>query len=207
MKIRNLLILAITIALSTVCAPAQERDGARTYTDDSKQAITISRFGTVLNFRKSDGKEIVPDHNYLACPCGDKSHCVGSKAPTNVTTATLEVEFPKQGATLKKGETLIITAMVSGEAMTLKRRLAWMAGSSVVEIVETISESKTAVCSFEESALVPLGKMCPRPPGAAPSLKCPPLPEARQFWSPWQWQLFTRYSLDLSKEPATSAPE
>ena len=53
MKIRNLLVLAITIAVATLCAQAQERDGPMTFTDYVGQSITISSFGTVLSFKRS----------------------------------------------------------------------------------------------------------------------------------------------------------
>lgn len=200
MKIRNLVVVAITIALGTLCAQAQERDGSVTFTDEFKQRITISRFGTVLSFTNSDGKQIVPNHTFRVCPCGEKSRCVESNAPTDGTTATLEVEFPQRGATLKKGQTLIVAATVRLEAMTLKRRLAWLAGSSVVEIVEAVPESSTAVCSFEERAKVPIGKMCPRPPVLGVHLKCPP-PEwfLKQIRYPAELQLLTRFGLDLSR--------
>lgn len=199
MKIRNLLVLAITIVLGTVCAQAQGRDGSMTFTDHLKQGITISRFGTVLSFTNSNGRQIVPSHTYRVCPCGDKSRCVDSNAPTDGTKATLKAEFPKRGTMLRKGQTLIITATVSREAMTLRRRLAWMAGSSVVEIVEINSGLKTAICGFDESALVPCGVMCPRPPEAPSSYECPPRPLFREFVQFRGWQFILRVDLDLSR--------
>lgn len=203
MKIRNLLVLAITMALATLCAQAQERDGSLTYTDHAKQSITISRFGTVLSFKDGTGNEIVPQHTYRVCPCGDRSRCVDSAAPTVGTKATLNVGFPKRGTQLRKGQTLIIKATVSLEGLTLRRRLAWVAGSSVVEIVETNLGRKAAICAFDESTIVLTGMMCPRPPEglreAPPSFKCPPPPLFREFVNPRNWQLVFRSDLDLSR--------
>jgi hypothetical protein len=171
MRIRNLLVLAITILLGTLCAQAQERDGSRSFTDHLNQRITISRFGTVLSFRDGNGKETVPSNNYRVCLCSGNSRCIESaNTRTEGTSVKLRVEFPTRGATLKKGQTLVVTATIRLKALTLKRRLVWVAGSSAVGIDEAVSASRAlAVCSFEESGkgLVVYDKPCPAPPGGA----------------------------------------
>jgi hypothetical protein len=197
MKIRNLLVLTIAFGLGALSAQSQEPNGSMTFKDNLGQSITISHFGTVLSFRNSEAKEIVTNHDYRVCPCGKKDRCIDSTAPVDGTTAGLKAEFPKQGATLKKGQTLIITATVHLDAMTLRRRLAWMAGSSVVEIIETISASLTAICGLDENAKVPLGKMCPGPPGRT-ALKCPAA-ELKQPVCAVDCQLLRKVSMDLSK--------
>ena len=204
MRIRNLLVLTITMALTVLCATAQERDGSVTYTDHTKQSITISRFGTVLSFTNRDGKLIVPGHTYRVCPCGDKSRCVDSDAPNDQTKATLAVGFPKERTRLRKRETLVVTATVQLGEMTLRRRLAWMAGSSVVELFETNSGLRTAVCAFDEGPRLAIGKMCPRPPkktNAPPAFNCPPprLQLFKQFVNPRNWQFTYRGYLDLAR--------
>ena len=179
MNIGKLIILLITIALGAVSAAAQPGDGSVTFTDHSKQSITISRFGTVLNFKNSNGKETVPGNVYRVCPCGEKASCIDSTSmPSEKTSSQLEVIFPKKGTTLKKGETLVIKATFRHEELTVKRSLKWTAGSSLFETDEVISASKP-LCSniFEDKGLLRYEmKMCPRPPGAPLSLLwiCPP---------------------------------
>lgn len=133
MKIRNFLILLITMTSATLSAAAQQDDGSVTYTDYSKQSITISRFGTVRRFKNSDGKEIVPNHRYRVCSCGNKSQCVDSDAPTDTTIGKLEVVSPRKGTTLGKGEVLMVDATVSLGELSVMRRLAWVAGTNVVD--------------------------------------------------------------------------
>lgn len=177
MDIRKLIILLITIACGALSAAAQQ--DSVTFTDHSRQSITISRFGTVLNFKNSNGKETVPGNVYRVCPCGEKAGCIESTSiPTDKTSSQLEVVFPKKGTTLKKGETLVVTATFRMEELTVKRSLKWTAGSSLLETDEVISGSKPLCSStFEDKGLLRYEmKMCPRPPGAPLSLywTCPP---------------------------------
>ncbi len=177
MKIRNLLILVMTMALGALSAAAQERDGSVTYTDDSKQSITISRFGTVLSFRNSNGKETVPSNVYRVCLCGQNSPCVESATvPSKEISSKFEVEVPKlprQGAMIKKGQTLVVTATFRQDELAVKRRLTWEAGFSSVIIDDTISASKPLrVCTLAVKATNLAMKMCPGPPGFSPD--CPP---------------------------------
>lgn len=177
MNIGKLVILLITIALGALSVPAQQGDGPLTFTDQSNQSITISRFGTVLKFKNSNGKESVPSNVYRVCPCGEKGECMESATlASEKTTSQLEVEFPKKGTTLKKGETLVITATYRQAEITVKRRLNWEAGSSSVKIDDAISGSKPlCLCTFEEPVLLALEmKMCPRPPGSPGYWTCPP---------------------------------
>ena len=169
MKIRNLLVMAITLAFGTLCAAAQTGDGSKTFTDDTKQSITISRFGTVLSFADSNGKKSVPNDAYRVCLCGEKSPCTKSAtAPSEKTKSELEGEFPKQGTPLKTGETLVLTATFHKEELTVERRLTWVAGYSLVRIDETISSSKAlCVLTLAKKGLSMQYKMCPRPPGFA----------------------------------------
>lgn len=197
MKIRNLLVLTIAFGLGALSVQSQEPNGSMTFRDHLGQSISISRFGTVLSFLNSDGKEIVIGHDYRVCPCGQKDRCMDSKTPVDGTSAALEAEFPKQRVTIEKGQTLIIVATVRLDDMTLRRRMAWMAGSSVVEIIETVSASLTAICGLDESAKVPLGKMCPGPPGRT-ALKCPAA-ELKQPVCAVDCQLLRKVSMDLSK--------
>ena len=179
MSIGRLIILFITVALGAVPAAAQQGDGSVTFTDHSKQSITISRIGMVLNFKNSNGKETVPRNVYRVCPCGEKAGCIDSTSmPSDKTSSQLEVAFPKKGTTLKKGETLVVTATFRHEELTVKRNLKWTAGSSLLETDELISASKP-LCSniFEDKGLLRYEmKMCPRPPGAPLYLlwTCPP---------------------------------
>ena len=178
MNIGKLIVLLITIALGAPSAAAQQ-DGSVTFTDHSKQSITISRFGTVLNFKNSHGKETVPGNVYRICPCGEKAGCIESTSmPSDKTSSQLEVVFPKKGTTLKKGETLAVTVTFRHEELTVKRSLKWAAGSSLFETEEVISGSKPLCSStFEDKGLLRYEmKMCPRPPGAPLYLlwTCPP---------------------------------
>ena len=177
MNIGKLIVLSVTIALGTLSVRAQ---GDVTFTDDSNQSVTISRFGTVLVLKNSKGKETVPNNIYRVCPCGDKGPCIESAIiPSKETKSQFEVVFPKEGTTLKKGETLVVMATFSQGEITVKRRLSWEAGSSAVAIEENISASKPlCVCTFEEKlekAVLRLeAKMCPRPPGSPGYWTCPP---------------------------------
>ena len=178
MKIRNLVVLSFTIALGMLNVRAQDRDGSVTFTDRSNQSITISRFGTVLNFKNSNGKETVPANIYRVCPCGEKEPCLETAtAPSKETSSKLQVESPKERTTLKKGETLVVTATFRMGELTVKRRVSWQAGASSVKIEESISSSKPLCpCTFEEKPVLLLEmKMCPGPPG--PGWICPPLTE------------------------------
>ena len=191
MNVRKLVILLITIALAPLSARAQEGTGSVTFTDHSNQSVTISRFGTVLKLKNSNGKEIVPNNTYRVCPCGEKGPCIESAGiPGKETKSQLEVMFPKEGATLKKGETLVVAATFRDGELTVKRRVSWEAGSGAVTIDELISSSKSmCVSTFEqkpEIAVVRLeAKMCPRPPGDPSFWICPPFtgisPEAMQM--------------------------
>lgn len=173
MNIGKLIILLITIALGAVAAGAQQ--GSVTFTDDARQSVTISRFGTVLNFKNSNGKVVVPGNVYRVCPCGEKASCIESM-PSGETSSQLEVVFPKKGTTLKKGETLVVTATFRQADVEIKRRLNWEAGSSLVKIEDAVSGSKPLCLStFEEPVLLTLeAKMCPRPPGSPGYWTCPP---------------------------------
>ncbi|HEX7333934.1 MAG TPA: hypothetical protein VF290_20690 [Pyrinomonadaceae bacterium] len=173
----KLIILLITIALGATSAAAQQ--DSVTFTDHSKQSITISRFGTVLNFKNSKGKETVPGNVYRVCPCGQKASCIESTSiPSDKTSSQLDVMFPKKGTTLKKGETLVVKATFRYEELTVRRSLKWTAGSTLFESEEVISGSKPLCSStFEDEGLLRFEmKMCPRPPGAPLALywTCPP---------------------------------
>lgn len=177
MSIGRFIILLITIALGALSAAAQQGDGSVTFTDHSKQSITISRIGMVLSFKNSNGKETVPGNAYRVCPCGEKAGCMESTSmPSDKTSSQLEVVFPKKGTTLKKGETLVVTATFREAELTVKRRLSWGAGSSSVEIEDAVSGSKPlCLCTFDEPVLLTLqAKMCPRPPGSPGYWTCPP---------------------------------
>lgn len=176
MSIGKLIILLITIAFGAPSAAAQD---SVTFTDYSKQSITISRFGTVLSFKNSNGKETVPGNVYRVCPCGEKTSCIESTSTSSdKSSSQLKVVFPKKGTTLKKGETLVVTATFRFEELTVKRSLKWTAGSSLLETEEVISGSKPLCSStFEDKGLLRYEmKMCPRPPGAPLALywTCPP---------------------------------
>ena len=178
MKILNLVILSITIALGVMYGPAQDREGSVTFTDRSNRTITISRFGTVLSFKNSNGKEIAPANIYRICPCGDKGPCIESATtPSKDTISKFEVESPKKGTTLEDGETLVVTATFRQGDLTVMRRLTWVAGSSSVKTEESISASKPLCpCTFEDKKVLALEmKMCPGPPGFY--FICPPLTE------------------------------
>jgi hypothetical protein len=178
MNIGKLIILSVTIALGTLSARAQE--DSVTFTDYSNQSVTISRFGTVLKLKNSNGKESVPANIYRVCPCGEKGPCIESAIiPSKETKPQLEVEFPKKGTTLKEGETLVVLATFRQAELTVKRRLNWKAGSGSVEIEQAVSGSKPlCVCTFAEKPEIPVlrleAKMCPRPPGSVDWWTCPP---------------------------------
>ena len=175
MKIRTLVVLLITTSLATLSGPAQERDGSVTFTDSSNQAITISRYGAVLSFRNSKGQEIVPGNAYRVCLCGEKGPCIESTtALTDETISKFEVVFPRQGTTLKNGQTLIVRATSGQKDLMVERKLTWLAGSGTAEANDAISSSKSlCFCTFEEKTLkvLEMKKMCPRPPWYLP---CPP---------------------------------
>ena len=180
MNIKKLVILLITIALGALTAPAQEGDGSVTVTDLFNQSVTISRFGTVLNLKNSNGKETVPKNIYRVCACGESGPCIESAIiPSKETRVQFEV-FPKKGP-LKKGETLVVIAAFRHGQLSVKRRISWEAGSSSVEFGEAIYASKPLfACTFEEKmqkiSLRLEKKMCPRPPGGYERdwLICPP---------------------------------
>ena len=178
MNIGKLVILLITIALGALSASAQQGDGSVTFTDNSNQSITISRFGTVLNFKNSYGKETAPGKVYRVCPCSKKEPCIESDViPSKETKSQFEVTFPKEGTTLKKGETLVVTATYHQAELTVRRRVNWEAGSSSVAVDEVIYASKPlCVCTFEleKASLKLTAKNCPRPPGSIDWWICPP---------------------------------
>jgi|KBSMisStandDraft_5_1062788.scaffolds.fasta_scaffold04368_7 hypothetical protein len=186
MNVRKLVILLMTIALGALSAPAQEGAGSVTFTDHSNQSVSISRFGTVLKLKNSNGKEIVPNNIYRVCACGEKGPCIESaNLPGKETKSQFEVVFPKEGATLKKGETLVLAATFREGELTVKRRLTWEAGSGAVIVDEVISSSKSlCLTTFEpqpEIVTVRLvAKMCPRPPGDPYFWICPPFTEMSQ---------------------------
>src|SRR5215213_8630544 len=105
MKFRNLVVLTIITILITLSAYAQGGDGSRRFTDQLNQSLTISRFGTVLSFKNSKGKETAPTNVYRVCPCGEQAACVESATlPSEKTSSTLEMTFPRKGTTLRKGD-------------------------------------------------------------------------------------------------------
>lgn len=201
MKLRNLLVLTITLALAALCAQAQESEGARTFTDHLGQSITISRFGTVLSFKDSKGLQNATDHAFRICPaCGDNKCIDSRRALTDGTSVELKVKFPEHGDTIRKNKTIIATATVRQGALTLTRQVTWRAGARVVIIDETISVSNViaastwgaigdggsvdgtiSVPSFvgigsnRESggSLIIFNKPCPIPPGTKDRF-CPP---------------------------------
>ena len=179
MNVRKLVILLIAIALGPLSARAQE-GGSVTFTDHSNQSVTISRFGTVLKLKNSNGKEIVPNNIYRVCPCGEKGACIESAViPGKETKSQFEVMFPKEGSTLKKGETLVVGVTFREGDLTVKRRLSWESGSGAVTLDELISAPKPlCITTFEakpEIAVLRLeAKMCPRPPGDPDFWICPP---------------------------------
>jgi hypothetical protein len=179
MKIRDLVVLLITIALGTLSASAQEGDGSLTFTDHANQSVTINRFGTVLKLRNSNGKETVPVNVYRVCSCGEKEPCIDSVFISKETKSQFEVEFPKKGTTLKEGEALVVTATFRQGDLSVKRRLNWKAGSSSVEMEQVVSGPKSlCACTFEQKPEIPVlrfeAKMCPRPPGSIDWYTCPP---------------------------------
>ena len=180
MRIRNLLVLTITIVVGTLSVSGQDRNGSTTFTDQSNRSITISRFGTVLNFKNGDGKEAAPANTYRVCPCGEKAGCIESATiPDDKANSKFEVEFPKKGTMLNKSETLVVRSTFRHGDLTVERRLSWAAGSNLVKIDEVISSPKSLCpCALEEKQPVKVlldMKMCPRPP--IPGFICPPYSE------------------------------
>jgi hypothetical protein len=179
MKIRDLVVLLITIALGTLYASAQEGDGSVTFTDHANRSVTINRFGTVLKLKNSNGKETVPANVYRVCSCGEKEPCIESVFISKETKSQFVVEFPNKGTTLKEGEALVVTATFRQGDLSVKRRLNWQAGSSSVELEQVVSGAKPlCATTFEQKPEIPLlrleGKMCPRPPGDISWYTCPP---------------------------------
>lgn len=170
MKIRTLFFLAITIVLGSISAEAQERDGSVTFTDHLKQSITITRFGTVLTFKNSSGRQSAGNHGFRVCP--RDGQCTGS-VNNSRTKGELSVSFPTQGTTLKQGETLVVTATVRGPELTVTRKLTWVAGSSLVNVEERVSALRgTDITSLTESVAGGLSaNPCPPPPPE--EAKCP----------------------------------
>ena len=180
MRIRDLIILAMTIVLGALSVSGQNRDSSVTFTDHSNRSITISRFGTVLSFKNGDGKQAAPTNTYRVCPCGENAGCIESATiPDGKTDSKFDVEFPKKGTTLDKGETLVVKSTFSQGDLTVTRRLSWEAGSNLVKIDEVISSAKPLCpCAFEGKPPVKVlteMKMCPRPP--IPGFICPPYTE------------------------------
>lgn len=173
--IRNLFVLTFTLTLGTLSALGQK---PMTITDHLNQQITVNRFGAVVSFRNRSRLETIPTSTHRVCPCGEQAACIESaKAPSDETESTLRVEFPRRGTTLKNGQTLVVTATFRQGVLTVKRRLTWRAGSSVVRIDETLTSSKSlCVSTFEQKTVSLEMKMCPRPPGYLP---CPPKSQLR----------------------------
>jgi hypothetical protein len=172
MKIRNLLVLTIAMALSSLCAQAQANDGSMTFTDHLGQSITISSFGTVLSFKDSKGLENATDNYFRIGPYGNNGPFpwIDSRKAAG-TSASLKAKFPRPGATLAKGQMLDVTATVHQGSLTVTRRLTWPAGSSVVKTDVTISASSAVVVGTLEETVGGLRDIpCPDPPGEA---KCP----------------------------------
>jgi hypothetical protein len=170
MKIRNLLLLAITIAIATLSAQAQERDGSMTFTDHLGQSITISSFGTVLSFKDSKGRENETENYFRIGPYGNIGPWIDSRKADGTSTS-LKAKFPQPGATLEKGQAMDVTATVRQGGLIVTRRLTWPAGSGEVNIDETIfASSAIVVGTLEEGILgnLKFGPTCPAPP------QCPP---------------------------------
>ena len=175
MKTRNLLVLTITMALGTLCAQAQANNGSMTFTDNLGQSVTISRFGTVTSFKDNKG-QVNPTENYFRIgPYGNNGPFpwIDSRKGEGTSTA-LKVEFPKQGTTIGKGQTLVAVATVTAGDLKLERRLTWAAGSKEISVDQTLSASKTtSVGTIDEGVGNPnkLRPPCPPPPGEP--AKCP----------------------------------
>jgi len=179
MKIVNLIVLSIAIMLGMLYGPTEDRDGSVTFTDHLSRSVTISRFGSVLSLKNKNGEEFVPPNVYRVCPCGEKEPCIESATLSKDTIAKLEVEFPKKGTTLERGQTLVVTATFRQGDLTVSRRLTWKAGSGSVISEETITGPRTlCVCTFnpEPKRVTLAEKMCAGPPGRWP---CPPLVESQ----------------------------
>ena len=183
MRIRNLIVLAMTMVLGALYVSGQGGESSVTFTDHSNRSITISRFGTVVSFKNGDGKEAAPANSYRVCPCDDKTNCIESTNIPDKTDSKFDVEFPKKGTTLGKGETLVATSKFRQGDLTVVRRLSWEAGSNLVKIDDVISSPKSLCpCAFQEEkpqvkVLLDM-KMCPRPP--IPGFICPPYSELTQ---------------------------
>lgn len=170
MKIRNLFFLTITIVLGSISAEAQEREGSLTFTDHLKQSITITRFGTVLTFKNSSGRQSAGNHAFRVCP--RDGQCTGSDNNSR-TKGELSVSFPTQGTALKKGETLVVTATVRGPNLTVTRKLMWVAGSRFVNVEERVSALRdTDITRLTESVAGVL-RASPCPPPPPEEAKCP----------------------------------
>lgn len=169
MKIRTLFFLAITIVLGSISAEAQEREGSVTFTDHLKQSITITRFGTVLSFKNSSGRQNAGNHGFRVCP--RDGQCTGSDNNSR-TKGELSVSFPT-GTALKQGEILVVTATVRGPELTVTRKLMWVAGSSLVNIEERVSALRdTNITRLTESVAGDL-RPNPCPPPPPEEAKCP----------------------------------
>ena len=179
MRIRNLFILAMTIVFAALSVSGQDRDSSATFTDNSNRSLTISRFGAVLSFKNGDGKQTTPASTYRLCPCGENAGCIESTTMPDKTDSKLDVEFPKKGTTIKKGETLVVTSTFRHGELTFTRRLSWEAGSDLVKIEEVIASTKPLCpCALESKPPVKVlleMKMCPSPP--IPGFICPPYTE------------------------------
>lgn len=169
MKIRNLFLLTTITLLVSISAAGQERDGSVTFTDHLKQTITISRFGTVRTFTNGKGRRVVANHTFRVCPRYGK--CTGSDKNSS-GKSELSVTFPKERTSLKEGEALIVTANVTGPKLRVIRKMTFVAGSTSVDIEETVSSTQdTDIASLLESANGVLWtKPCPPPP---PQATCP----------------------------------
>lgn len=175
MKMRNALVLAITIAVTTACAQAQEADGSVTFMDNFGQSITISRFGTVLRFKDSKGQENATENYFRIGPYGNTGPFpwIDSRK-AGEASAVLRIAFPKSGATLEKGQVMEVTATVSQGGLTVTRRLTWPAGSSAVNIDETISAPGASIVGTLEEGIVGNLKLHPPCPGPQGEGNCPP---------------------------------
>jgi hypothetical protein len=207
MKIRNLLVLMMTIALTTICAAAQ--DGYVTIKDHTNQSLTVSRFGAVVKFIERDGHEIVPKHNFRICSCNNAWPCFDSEDPKDARV-TLEVLSPVNNQKqkrpqilgfqlgkrleLKRGKSLELQATIAFRGVTVMRRLVWTAGSSSVRI-QTLTWSGDPICCIHDQSLVPLNFAhhgCQMPPPEGFNFTCPPPPD-----------LFLKAPRDSSQHTAT----
>jgi len=199
MKIRNLVVLMITVALATLSVSAQV-----TITDNSNQSLMISRFGTVVKFRNRFNRRFEPDHTYKICTCSTTPRCIEPNL-IGTATATLKVEFPQSGTRLRSNESLKAVATVKLGRVTLTRRLEWLAGSSVIYVVDTVAADSTNVCSIEERGVV-LSDSCSMPPPsqtAVAQVRCPPPPAWTATWlrvlQTWNGHIRS-FSINLARE-------